>query len=214
MGNQGNHISLVRMKTCKRFLFLFFSILICTTLTQAQQTELVMSVFNNAIAFPFSGKAGVIHKPFHPGVMVGVSRQINKNAHHQLHAGIKSAYFYQQLVQHGIQVYPEIGYRFSSKIGIILESRMGAGYMLSIPDIDQFSLNENGQYQKEKNIRSSLLVSLSPVAGYDLRKRTKIPALVFMQYQLAFQTPYVKSYVPVLPNSAFHIGTAIFIGKN
>jgi hypothetical protein len=194
---------------------LLLILLILLTHTGHAQTSprraLTASVFNNAIAFPFSGRAGVFHKPLHPGLSLGYSKRINHHDHHQLSAAIKTAYFYQQFVQHGIQVYPELDYSYRFRFGVGAGLRLGGGYMLSIPDVEQFRLNDHGEYERIRPLRSAFVFSLSPVIGYDLSRNLPLPVYAFVQYQLFFQTPFVRSYAPVLPNAALHVGAYIYL---
>jgi hypothetical protein len=176
--------------------------------------ELQVSLFNNAIAFPFSGKAGIIHAPIHPGFTLGIASRINHHPHHQLFVHAKFAYLYQKWVQHGIHLYPEFGYRYAFGSGIAIEADLGVGYMHSFSDLQQFKLNSQGEYKRVVSIgRAGLMASLAMGLSYDLQRKKNIPMRLFTQYQLWFQTPFAKSYVPVLPNAALHIGSAFYFSR-
>lgn len=195
------------------FLCLFF-----TTEGVAQHQpfldEVSVSVFNNAIALPFSGKAGVIHSPIHPGFTAAIGSHLNQSLRHQLFLNLKLAYLYQKRAQHGLQLYPEFGYRFTMGNGIGLESGLGLGYIHAFTDLEQFKLNENGEYKKVPNLgRPSFMASLGIGLSYDLQRKKAIPMRLFTVYQLWFQTPFVKSYVPVLPNAALHVGSAFYLSR-
>ncbi|HSJ67259.1 MAG TPA: hypothetical protein VK921_06280 [Anditalea sp.] len=176
--------------------------------------EAHVSVFNNATALPFSGKLGIFHAPLHPGIAAGMTSQLNKNPKHNLLLSARFAYLYQQYVQHAVQFYPELGYRYVFKNGIKVGPKLGIGYLHAFTDLQQFKLNDQGEYYRMKNRGTpSLMASFSIELGYDLQKTTSMPAMVFAQYQLWFQTPFVKSYVPVLPNTALHLGLSFNINK-
>lgn len=196
----------------------FFAICLhALTLAQAQsgRREIVGSIFNNAIAMPFSGKAGVIHSPFHPGISMGIADRLNKHNVHQLSIAYKFAYLFQQRVQHVFHLYPELRYKLHLRAGLALQANLGAGYMHSFSDLQQFKLNTNGEYQRTgRGGRPALLSSFTLGAGYDFQENVNGPASVFIYYQLWFQSPFVNSYVPVLPNNALHLGAAFRIKRN
>jgi len=199
------------MKILYCFLFYFFS----TCLLHAQINrikEFQVSAFSNATALPFSGTLGIFHSPLHPGISFGVSSQLNKSQKHNLLLNVKLAYLYQQYVQHGVQLYPEFGYRFVLNNGLSFGPMLGLGYLHAITDLQQFELNEQGEYQSTNSRGTpSFMASFGVDLGYDLRKTSTIPVRVFTQYQMWFQTPFVRSYVPVLPNTALHLGLSFYI---
>lgn len=176
--------------------------------------EMLISVFNNATALPLSGKLGIFHAPLHPGISAGASTNLNQHLQHQLFVNVKIAYLYQQRVQHGIQLYPELGYRFVLNSGIGIGPKLGLGYMHAFTDLQQFELNNQGEYKRvNRSGTPSLMASFGVELGYDLQKITTIPVRLFTHYQLWFQTPFVRSYVPVLPNAALHVGFAFYLTK-
>jgi hypothetical protein len=195
-------------------LFCFLLPSLCLAQQKPFLDEVSVSVFNNAIALPFSGKAGVIHSPLHPGFTAAIGSQLNQSLRHRLFLNLKLAYLYQKHAQHGLQLYPELGYRFTMRNGIGIESGLGLGYMHAFTDLQQFKLNENGAYKKVPNRgRPSFLASLNIGLSYDLQRKKDIPIRLFSLYQPWFQTPFVKSYVPVLPNGALHVGSAFYFSR-
>lgn len=201
----------------KGIVFFLFICLISSLSLHAQEKkkrELQVSVFNNATALPLSGKLGIFHSPLHPGFSAGVSTHLNQHLRHQLWLSGKIAYLYQQRVQHGIQIYPELGYRFVFDNAIGVGPKLGIGYMHAFTDLQQFELNNQGEYERVKTRGTpSLMASFGLELGYDLQKKIHIPARLFTYYQLWFQTPFVRSYVPVLPNAALHLGCAFYLTK-
>lgn len=184
--------------------------------TKAQSTtrEIIVSAFNNAVAMPFSGRAGVVHRPLHPGISLGIAKRINKHDSHQLSLALKFAYLYQQQVQHVIHLYPELQYKYQFDFGLNLRANLGAGYMHSFPNLQQFKLDSNGEYQRSgRGGRPALLSSFTLGMGYNLEEKFNKPISVFVHYQMWFQSPFVKSYVPVLPNTALHVGTTLKINR-
>ena len=194
-------------------LFLIGNVL-CAQPSQRSK-EISVSLLNNGIAIPFSGKAGVIHSPIHPGFTIGYTRSANRSRLHQFTLTYKFGYVFQHRVQHAIQLYPEIGYRLQTRIGIGLNAAFGLGYMHSFPDHEQFKLNSKGEYERYGRAgRPSAFGSFTLGLGYDLEKISKLPLYPFINYQIWMQSPYVRSYVPVLPNAALHIGAVYKLTKS
>jgi hypothetical protein len=49
--------------------------------------------------------------------------------------------------------------------------------------------------------------------GYSLRMPTGAPVRFFLAYQFWLQTPFIKQYVPLLPNTALHLGASVPLRK-
>jgi hypothetical protein len=195
-----------------RIFCLIFLILFSVRISQAQENHnctLMASAFSNATALPGRGLPGTLHSPLHPGFTIGLTKDYKKTEKHQLYQTYRLGYFYQRYVQHAIQVYSETGYRFSFKNGIGIFSQLGAGYAHSFQDQQKFILKD-GEYKKQFPIgRPQFMISFTPGLSYDLEKKCGKPLLLFLNYQIWFQLPFVRQYVPVLPNAALHVG-AVF----
>jgi hypothetical protein len=162
------------------------------------------SVFNNAIALPLSGKAGIVHTPVHFGATVGKIHAWNNNPHHQIYQTFTTGIFYQQYVQTGLQVYSAFNYRYQTGFNLGFEAHLGAGYIHAFRDLQQFKLNENGEYEKKKNWgRPGLMIPAEIAFSYKINEYWR----PFIGYQMWFQTPFSKEYIPVLPNTSLHLGT-------
>lgn len=188
----------------------------CILKSQGQEQckfAFITSVFSNSTALPTNGLPGKLHAPLHPGFSVGVVKNYKKTERHQLYQTYRMGYFYQRYVQHAVQLYSEFGYRFSFKNGFGLSSQFGAGYVHSFQDQQKFILKD-GEYKKQFPIgRPQFMISLAPGLSYDLNKKCGTPLLLFVNYQIWFQLPFVRQYVPVLPNSSFHVGAIISLNK-
>ncbi|HXA02572.1 MAG TPA: hypothetical protein VNW99_11330 [Cytophagaceae bacterium] len=184
--------------------------------SQAQEKckfVLITSVFSNSTALPTNGLPGTLHAPLHPGMTIGLIKDYKKTEKHQLYQTYRLGYFYQRYVQHAIQLYSEFGYRFNFKNGFGLFSQLGAGYVHSFQDQEKFILKD-GEYKKQFPIgRPQLMISFAPGLSYDLSKKCGTPLLLFVNYQIWFQLPFVRQYVPVLPNSSLHVGAIISLNK-
>lgn len=77
--------------------------------------QLFVTFFNNATATPFSGKAGIIHLPVHPGVSAGLSFPVSSNKKSLFSQNFRLGVYHQRFTQTGIQLYTETGYRRDRK---------------------------------------------------------------------------------------------------
>ena len=199
-----------------RIFYLTTLIFFCVMVSQAQEKRnctLMASVFSNATSLPGHGLPGALHSPLHPGFTMGLSKDYKKTEKHQLYQTYRLGYFYQRYVQHAIQLYSESGYRFSFKNGFGLSSQLGAGYVHSFQDQQKFILKDGG-YKKQFPVgRPQFMVSFAPGLSFDLEKKCGTPLLLFVNYQIWFQLPFVRQYVPVLPNASLHVGALISLNK-
>ena len=169
------------------------------------QFPIVVSVFNSGSQLPGTGTLGIFTSPIHPGISIGSEYTYNFHPSHQWFQTANLGYFFHQYAQHGIQLYSEIGYRYWFKNGFHFGPLLGIGYLHSIPDTDIFKLDSQGKYQKKTNLgRPQFLADFAFNIGYQFSKEN--PFSIFMKYQTFFQMPFVNKYVPILPNTALHIG--------
>ncbi|WP_162902761.1 hypothetical protein [Taibaiella koreensis] len=185
---------------------LFFLIAVITASAQEQTLPLSLSLFNNGTSLPGKGYAGVFSKSIHPGICLGTAHRYRQGQRSELFQTLKLGYFYHRYNQHGLQLYSEFGYRYRITGGFYAEGLLGAGYLHSFADVQQFRL-EDGRYVKKKNWgRPQLMATASLALGYDLQSCSTLPLKLFLQYQFWLQTPFVNKYVPLLPNTALHLG--------
>lgn len=183
-------------------------LLFCGSILSAQDHTLPLSVsiFNNGSSLPGKGYAGVFSKTIHPGICLGTAHSYRKQEKSELFQTLKLGYFYHRHNQHAVQLYSELGYRYLTRSGFYGEALLGAGYLHSFADVAQFKW-EGGRYVRKTNLgRPQLMMTVSLGAGYDLSGRSKLPLRIFLQYQFWLQAPFVKKYVPLLPNTALHAG--------
>lgn len=196
----------------KNLITLLFAFLIFSSNCLAQgrsQFPVVISVFNTASELPGTGYLGVFTNPIHPGISIGTEYSYKSNPHHQLFQTVNLSYFFHQYAQHGIQLYSEFGYRYWLKNGLHFGPKLGIGYLHSIPEAQVFKLNANGEYDRKINFgRAQFMADFVVQIGYEFRKENPID--VFLNYQFLMQMPFVNEYVPILPNSALHVGVAFY----
>ena len=198
----------------KRFklITIFFLFSITEILAQEKKIPLTLSFIDNSTSLPGYGNLGLFTSP-HAGLTVGTYHNYKSNDKRDIFQNYKLGFFYHQLSQFAVQLYTETGYRYKFKNGFSVEGMAGGGYLHSFPDLQQFVF-KNGDYVKKKTFgRPGVMATASIGIGYDLEKKYKKPIRLFIQYQFWIQAPFVKNYVPVLPNTALQVGARFYITK-
>lgn len=193
--------------------FLFFTFLLVTLYLQAQNKNHYSIAFtNNSSSYPFNTLSGFFKTPFHPGIELSWSRNIKEKKKHDWFRDVKLGYFYHRFVQHGIPIYLNYGYRYKYSKQFYSQISLGGGYFHSIPATEVLKLNDNGDYKNAKGIgRPQAMFALNIGTGYVFKLTNQQPLNLFLEYQARIQTPFVKSYVPILPYNQLAIGTSITI---
>lgn len=164
----------------------------------------VVSVFNAATQLPVGQ---FFSTPVHIGGTAGAEFRYNRNPGNQWFQTGKLGFSYHQYVQSTVQLYSEFGYRRAIWRGTAAELRLGAGYLHAIPATEIFTLKD-GVYQKKTNLgRPQFMGGAALGLSYTLPKGNT-PLRFFLDYQFYLQMPFVKSYVPLLPNTLLHVGAA------
>ncbi len=178
---------------------------LCLIEINAQETwwrPVTFSLFTVATQFP-GGKV----TPIHPGIEAGTEFRYNKSDKNKWLQTVKVGGYYHRYSQTAIQVYTELNYRRKITEKISGDLRLGTGYLYAIPDLQTFVL-QDGEYKKKINAgRSQLMATTALGMRYQLSDSNEGPQL-FMHMQCFLQMPFIKSYVPVLPNTALHFGVA------
>lgn len=173
---------------------------------QSGKLPVTFSLFSNGTSLPGTGYLGVFSKTIHPGFTAGTYHLYHTGEKHELFQSFKVGFFYHRFVQYGVQLYSEGGYRYLLKNGLFAEGTLGAGYIHSLPDVQQFTFKD-GRYVRKKNWgRPEVMITTGIGVGYDLEKKSHLPMRIFIQYQFWLQAPFINNYVPLLPNTALHLG--------
>lgn len=187
-----------------------------------------ISIFNNQTSLPLGMKLGMTQSPVHPGICFSYLHTWKNETRNEWQQSFKLGNYYHRYSQYGIQLYTEIYYRYKRFKWLYPEAGIGAGYLHAFPDLQQFKLNSNGQYEKIKNWgRSQSMISTFIGLSVPMHKKGKLPKhtcttcrqstytpppnRLFITYQFWMQAPFVKNYVPLLPNTSLHIGYAFTI---
>lgn len=188
----------------------FYFLILLSSQSQAQRSY-SFSLFNNATQLPMASFSAVWKQPLHPGIAVGYDFHWKENS--PWFQTVKIAFYYHQFVQSAIQVYTDFGYRKAWSKGFFAEASVCLGYLHAIPLTEQARLNQNGNYEIKNGAgRAQIMFGLTPGVGYEFTNADRKVA-VFINYQIWMQSPFVRDYVPLLPNGAVHIGGRFAIHK-
>lgn len=174
----------------------------CAQPADAQKLPLRVTFYDNATLLPGGDEWVVWGMPVHPGISGGTEFAYRRWAHADIFQSVILGYQYHRYIQHTIQLYAEFGYRYRLHWPLNLEARLGAGYLHAIPDAEIFKL-DNGVYNRKKGLgRPQAMADMTLGIGFRLPQDWSI----VLAYQFYVQMPFVRSYVPVLPNTALHLG--------
>jgi hypothetical protein len=168
---------------------------------------------NNHSAYPFSSFSALVTGAWHPGFELGTGFNWSSHKKHDWYQEIKLAYFYHQFIQHGIPLYTNFGYKYKFSRHINAQAGIGAGMLISIPDQKRYKLNSDGNYEAFNKLRLQGMLVFNVGGAYRLALDKKHPLEVFLTYQQRIQTPYVPSYVPLLPYNSLMAGVKWAVGN-
>jgi hypothetical protein len=190
---------------------LIFCFLVMISFFGFAQRSYSISLFNNATQLPMASFSAVWKQPIHPGITAGYEFHWKENS--PWFQTVKVGFYYHQFVQSAIQVYTDFGYRKTFKKGFFIDASICAGYLHAIPLTEQAQLNQKGNYEIKNGAgRAQIMFGLTPGLGYEFLN-TNRKVSVFMNYQIWIQSPFVPTYVPLLPNGSVHIGARMAIHK-
>lgn len=173
--------------------------------TEPKARTYLVSVFNAATQLPVGH---FFSTPMHLGATVGAEFRYNRSPGNQWFQTAKLGFSHHRYVQSSILLYSEFGYRRAIWRGTAAELRLGAGYLHAIPATEIFILKGN-TYEKKTNLgRPQAMTGAALGLSYTQPKAAK-PIRFFVDYQFYLQLPFVKSYVPLLPNTLLHVGAGV-----
>src|SRR4051812_39691117 len=164
-----------------------------------------IAVSNLHTNLPFKSFSSLIAKEYHPGFEMSTGFNWNEKPMHNWYQEFQLGYTYQRWVQHSICIYTSIGYRHKIAKGFTADISIGAGYLHAISDSKLFKLQHDGSYKKKFNWgRPQAMAALTIGIGKTFSNGKSI----FLRYQQRLQTPFIKSYVPVLPANLLLAGVS------
>ena len=195
--------------------FLLMACLVVTSLLASaqsrQEKNIGLSFTNNNTAKPFQKFSSLFSDVLHPGFRVSYGFNWRTKQKHDWFQQFHAGYFYHRFVQHAIPLYTDFGYRYKILPAVHLSAAIGAGYMHSIPATAVLEADEEGNYSNAKGIgRPQAIATFTLEARYNFTAGTNKAAL-FFNYQQLLHTPFIKSYVPLLPYNAAAIGLAFYL---
>jgi hypothetical protein len=178
--------------------------------SQKREKFVSLAVTNQHSAFPFSTFKNLFAKEFNPGVEAGYGFNWKTRPRHDWYQAFRAGYFFHRFVQHAVPLYTQIGYRYKLQ-QLRFTAALGAGYLHSVPATAVLERQDDGTYKNAKGIgRGQALILLSTGAEYVLSKSNRAPA-VFLHYRQQLQTPFINSYVPLLPYNGLALGVSFSI---
>src|SRR5687768_7201100 len=192
----------------KRIFLLVFLFTGISAPAQKREKFISLSITNQQTTFPFSKFASLFTKEFHPGLEAGYGILWRSRKKHDLLQSFHAGYFYHRFVQHAVPLYTQLGYRYKWPDRFSIQAAAGGGYLHSITDAAVLKADENGNYRNAKGMgrgQAILLISLEPEYQMQLQQ---LPARIFLRYSQMLQTPFIRSYVPLLPYNQVAIGVS------
>lgn len=194
----------------KSFLTLVICLMLSSSYAQRKLTQLTLETGNAITALPFIGAPQLFYTNYHPYTTVGARLVWKEKGKHAWEQSFSLGYIYHRFVQHSIPVLTETIYRYDFNSAFSLRAHLGVGYLHSIPATDRFKLNDQGEYEKIKNLgRAQVGVKFSISAAYAINPDLQLT----LNYGVLGQLPFVKSYVPLLPYNTLQVGITKNISK-
>lgn len=151
---------------------------------------------------PVTGFPSLFYANYHPYVEGGYEFLLKEWDKSSLFQSVGVGYFYHRFMQHGIPLTTEARWVYTAPETFHPYVALGGGYLHAIPISKQLVLNDEGEYERAGGVgRSQATFSLS--LGTDIQ----VSSWTFLaEYKMLFQTPFVKSYVPLLPYGIVQVG--------
>ena len=179
-----------------------------------KQTYLTAAITNAHTAKPFASFGALFTAEMHPGLELGAGINWKSRKKHDWFQEVRFGYFYHRYVQHSLSFYTDFGYRYKLPWQMGLECRIGGGFTRVIVANEVFvdGLAKDRQYTQITSGRSQAILTTSFAVNKSISKKTG--AKLFFQYQQRVQTPFVQSYIPLLPYNMAMIGANFPIHNN
>lgn len=194
----------------KSILALVACLVFSSSLAQHKIAQLTFETGNAITALPFIGAPQLFYTNYHPYTTVGARLVWKEKGKHAWEQSFSLGYIYHRFVQHSIPLLTETIYRYDFNRAFSMRAHLGVGYLHSIPATARFELNDQGEYEKIKNLgRAQAGLKFSISASYALDSDWQLS----LNYGVLGQMPFVKSYVPLLPYNSIQLGIAKNISK-
>ena len=164
-----------------------------------------ISVFNNATMLPPASLIATFNQPVHPGLTIDYEFGWKDAPRHQWFQNAGISYMYHRHVSQAVLLNSQAGYRWKIN-GFSIEAYLQAGYMHAFYLTDRTIQQPDGTYlAKQGGGKPQLTAGAGIGFGYNLGDDDLVRR-IFLKYDFRLQMPFVKSYVPLLPNGALALG--------
>ncbi len=148
-------------------------------------------------AQPFSLLLGTITAPIHHLIEAGATYQWNKSEKNLWLQQVNAGFGYHRFLQSIIPLYTTIGYTRKFRYSLEAGARLGLGYLHSIPLNSRYVL-KNGNYIKTDPLgKAQVIIRMGVYVQYKQ---------VSLAYENFLQTPFIRSYVPLMPYNLLTLG--------
>jgi len=199
------------MTILKKYLLILLAVASAFSL-KAQDTNpiayskfpLKVSIGNQVVGFPFDN----LFTASNPHFSVGTERGLNKNQKHHLFVASSLGFFRNKVIGNTFMLDIDLGYRFTHKRGMYLETSLGLGNLIQFHPRKIYKQNiEDGTYKKMANkgfFASSIGLKLG--IGYDFSKKSNLPIRLGIHHNAFIQTTYFDvDNFPIMPQSTTNI---------
>ena len=168
--------------------------------------EYFFNVGNNHSAFPFSRFSKLAYKDFNMSFELGKRYHLRKSLKRTWSQTASIAYFRHKFVQSGIWLYGENEYHKYIRPHFSFHAGLGLGYNHMFTGTTITQQGADGLLEVKKDFgRPQAIFGASLGATRSLIKDVNSAPKIGLLYQIRMQTPFVKSYVPLLPYNALKI---------
>jgi len=151
-------------------------------------------------------------EPWHPGLRLATTYHWSQVRRHHLTTSANLAYYRHPNLQHGIQLYTELGFQFTWPGGFrFTPLLLGAGYQLAIVDLPSLIFDPASQrYEQTTSLRQNLLIILGSDLGYETGWQVWQRPLSFtLSYRIQVHSPFINQTVPLLAYTPLLIGVSL-----
>jgi hypothetical protein len=189
----------------KWIILLFFGLPLLLPAQSWRSKPMSLAVFNNATLLPPASFTAVFNQPIHPGILAGYEFGWREKPYSKWFQNVSIGFFSHRYVYRALLLYTQAGYR--RNLGhISLEASLHAGYMHAFLITDRLVPQDDGTYKAKKGFgKPQFICGAGAGIGYDLVKKPSARR-IFLNYDIRLQMPFVKSYVPLLPNGIVSLG--------
>jgi hypothetical protein len=183
---------------------LVLALLLSLSNTQAQSNRAIfVKTGNIQTAMPFSSFDVMFTEVFRPYIEVGYSLRLKGYTKSALWLDGHLGYFNHRFVQQALPLHVHLRYQHQIAQKTGLRASLGGGYTHAFPFEGRYRTNESGDYESVGGLgRAQAGFGLMVGASHKLTEKFELS----LEYRILFQTPFVKSYVPLLPFEMLQLG--------